>query len=147
MSRRFSSDLVSLSSFLRSSSAFRLARPRIGSHPPSLWVAHAFRERWIGLIDDQRALRGSIEVRKLCSQSPQTLPSPLERALPASRCLVRFEIIRFFECAPCTSVRFPVGSQVTDSLRSWEGDRRPFRHRAICRFRFCRSGSTSGSRL
>ena len=32
MSRRSSSDLVSLSSFLRSSSAFRLAGLRIGSH-------------------------------------------------------------------------------------------------------------------
>jgi hypothetical protein len=69
------------------------------------------------------------------------------RALPASRCLVRFDIIRSFGWAPCNSVRFPVESQVTDSLRSWEGDRPPFRHRAICKFRFCRSGSTSGSRL
>jgi hypothetical protein len=32
MSRRSSSDLVSLSSFLRSSSAFRLAGLKIGSH-------------------------------------------------------------------------------------------------------------------
>jgi hypothetical protein len=33
------------------------------------------------------------------------------------------------------------------ALRSWKGDLPLLLHRSICRFRFCRSGSNSGSRL
>jgi hypothetical protein len=62
--------------------------------------------------------------------------APYTRVRPRSRTqiFVRFDIIRSFGWAPCTSVRFPFGSEVTDTLRSWEGDWPPFRHRAIYRF-------------